>query len=295
MDASVVVLTWNGERYLDEVLRALAAQTVRPREVLAIDSGSRDRTRAILDAHGARVHAIDRAEFSHSRTRNLGARLAQGSHVVFLTQDATPRDALWLERLLRALAEYPRAAGAYSRQVPRAGANPLEAADLARTFGPVRRVQAHPGDAAELRRHLWELIRFSDVSAAYPRALLLERPFDEALAMGEDQEWAHRALGAGLEIVYEPASVVLHSHEHGLREKWERNRAMGAAFGHFLRPVLGPFPFPWPAWLFAVAADAGYLLREPRPRLDKLLWMARSPVHRAVMHLAYWRGWNASA
>jgi hypothetical protein len=46
------------------------------------------------------VITIDRAVLDHGGTRNLGAKQARGEILVFLTQDATPADDLWLENLV---------------------------------------------------------------------------------------------------------------------------------------------------------------------------------------------------
>ena len=84
-DVSVVLVSHNGARWLDEVLSAVRAQRTRQRfEVLAVDSSSTDATRSILERHGARVYVISQAEFGYGRTRNLGARLARGRYLVFM-------------------------------------------------------------------------------------------------------------------------------------------------------------------------------------------------------------------
>ena len=97
---SVLLVTKNAERYLDEVLDRIGQQRgcFQLDEIIAVDSGSRDRTLAILEAHAVRVIRIPPQEFGHGKTRNLAASHAQGDYLVFLTQDATPADADWLAR-----------------------------------------------------------------------------------------------------------------------------------------------------------------------------------------------------
>src|SRR5204862_6824878 len=94
--ASVVVPGRDGERYLEELLAALADQS--PDEVLVIDSGSRDRSVQIARAAGVELLAIAPAQFGHGRTRNLGAERTSGELICFLTQDATPLPG-WLDSL----------------------------------------------------------------------------------------------------------------------------------------------------------------------------------------------------
>ena len=84
----------DGERYLEELLEALAREGVD--EVLVIDSGSRDRSREIARAVGCRA-ARDRALASSATdgpaTSERNAR--RGELICFLTQDATPCPAGW--------------------------------------------------------------------------------------------------------------------------------------------------------------------------------------------------------
>src|SRR5437879_3232151 len=58
---SAVIPVLNGERYLREILEALAREGVD--ETLVIDSGSRDRSVAIARTAGATVLEVPRAEF----------------------------------------------------------------------------------------------------------------------------------------------------------------------------------------------------------------------------------------
>ena len=94
---SVAIPVLNGARYLDEVLTAVENQKVdREVETVIVDSGSTDGSLEIAEHHGARVHRIDKSEFSHGGTRNMLMGLASGDHVAFLTQDATPASPRWL-------------------------------------------------------------------------------------------------------------------------------------------------------------------------------------------------------
>ena len=57
---------------------------------------------------------------------------------------------------------------------------------------------------------------FSNVSAAFRRDALCRYPFDEALIMSEDQQVSRDLLEAGYAVVYQPRSVVIHSHNYTL-------------------------------------------------------------------------------
>ena len=113
---SILLVTKNGARYLAEVLDGIRRQrgSFRVEEIIAVDSGSRDGSVEILRAAGAQVMTIPAAAFGHGKTRNLVASHAHGDYLVFLTQDATPARADWLENLLAPLVADPLVVGAYS-------------------------------------------------------------------------------------------------------------------------------------------------------------------------------------
>lgn len=289
-DASVILLTYNGDKYLAQTIEMLWRQQ-QLAEIIAIDSGSTDATLDILQQPGVILHQIPKADFGHARTRNLAAKMASGKYIVFLTQDATPADSCWLEQLLMAFQRFGKVAGCYSRQIPRPGANPLDANDIRVSF-PIRQKTRSLPESGFHSKNVWELIHFSNSSSAYHRELLLENPFREDLPMAEDQEWAMRMLSLGYSTVYEPESMVLHSHDHTLREKYRRDFQMGGAFSKFLSPLLGRRKFPLIQCLYHMISDAAYI-RRYAPSQWK--WLFRSPIHRAAIHFAYYRGWNLEA
>ena len=215
---SVVIPVLNAERHLPELLPLLLAQRPRPPdEIVLVDSMSTDRTREIgLSFPGVAVVPIP--NFSHGRGRNLGVRTATGDVVVLLTQDARPADEHWLERLLAPLAE-PEVAAAYSRQVPYPGASPMERFFLLTRFPPGPPVRRRRQGHAPLGL---EDVFFSNVSAAVKRGLLLRHPFDESLIMSEDQQLSRDLLLAGHTVVYQPESVVVHSHRYSLATCFRR-------------------------------------------------------------------------
>jgi rhamnosyltransferase len=215
---SVVIPTLNAAPFLPRLFEAIFSQLpCAPVEVVLVDSMSTDATRAIA-ASDARVRVVPIAAFSHGRARNLGAREARGDIVVLLTQDAEPADGRWLAELLAPFAD-PQVVAAYSRQVPRDDANPMERYFLNDRFPPgppLRRVRTKDAPLG------LEDVFFSNVSAAIRRQTLLAHPFDEELIMSEDQQFSRDVIAAGAAVVYQPASVVVHSHNYSLATCFRR-------------------------------------------------------------------------
>ena len=215
---SIVIPVLNAEPYLERLLNVLKNQRpAPPQEIILVDSGSTDQTRQIATAH-PEVRIIEIEHFTHGGSRNRGAAEASGDIVVFLTQDALPRDPLWLQALTIPL-EDPTVATVCSRQIPYPDATPMERFFLQKRFpeiGEVRNLETLNGDIS------YERILFSDVSCAIRRSVLLENPFDETLIMSEDQQLARNLIREGFTMVYAPESVVVHSHRYTLIQTLKR-------------------------------------------------------------------------
>jgi rhamnosyltransferase len=201
-----------------------------------------------------------------------------------------------LECLLRPFEEFPNVAGTFSRQIPRPDANLLEANDIRKDFPHERFVKKLLPGQTPGRKEIWKLIRFSNSSSAYDRQLLSENPFAENLQMGEDQEWAKRMLEQNYTLIYEPASVVVHSHDHNLNDKYERSLRMGKSFSEFLHPALGrrSMVLEFGAWLVHIILDLKFIMSSASSLKMKFKWAILSPIHRAVIHYAYRKGWNST-
>lgn len=291
VDVSVVIPTFNGERYLGEVLDAIAAQRFDGQiETLVIDSGSTDATLDILRSRPhVRLHQIPNSEFGHGRTRNLGAQLARGRTIVFLTQDATPATSDWLTELVAPL-ELPRVRAVVGRQIPRRHAFPLQKYDIERTFaaqGPLDRptiVELGNGTGASLE----DLAFYSDVNSATHRAFLLQQIPLRDVQYSEDVAFARDVLEAGYRKAYSPGGAVLHSNDMGIREYARRLfdetlglRRAGAQppipgrFGAVLRAIKGAMQDT-----VRIARDLDYRLAE------RAKWLVVNPLY----HFARWDG-----
>jgi glycosyltransferase involved in cell wall biosynthesis len=83
----VVIPALNEETSIGELLDSLAIQTLPPWEVIVVDAGSRDRTRAFAESRSARFprfRILDCPGAYPGRARNEGARAARGPWILFL-------------------------------------------------------------------------------------------------------------------------------------------------------------------------------------------------------------------
>lgn len=223
---SVVIRCRDEAAHLAPVLDAVLSQEGAPRyEVVALDSGSRDGTLDLLATRSVRVEHLPPERFTYGRALNVGARHARGALVVYLSAHCRPLARHWLRALVAPFADAGVAAS-FGRQVPVPAVNPIEAITTTRIFPPVP-----PAG-----------VRFSTANGAVRRAAVLERPFDEEIAIAEDHVWA-AGLPAPARVVYVPDAPVAHSHPMSLRHWGARFYAHGLA-GEYARHRLGT-ALPW--------------------------------------------------
>ncbi len=228
---SVLLLTLDAMPGLPELWQRLAGQRIDASvEIVVVDSGSSDGTAEFLEPRVDRLVRIPREHFNHGTTRNLGIEACRGEKIALLVQDALPAGPSWLSELADAVRDEP-VAGAFSRQIPTAGASALARRQLAgwvaAELAP-RRTRLSPQGFA----HLTPLERmracaFDNVSSLVRREVWRQHPFAET-PIAEDIAWGRRVLLAGWELAYAPGSAVIHSHDRSLRYELARTRLLHA-------------------------------------------------------------------
>jgi rhamnosyltransferase len=247
LKVSVVIPTLNAGPDFEGLLEKLSEQEEDfELEVLVIDSGSMDGTAELAERYGATVRRIERQEFNHGATRNLGISLARGEYVALTVQDAVPLDTRWLATMVENLERDERVAAVYGRHVPRPESDVLTRALVTNlATASLDRREQEIGDpekyltmsSVERRR----VATFDNVSSCLRRSVWEEFPFEKT-SFAEDLRWGKRAVEAGYKIVYEPRSVIIHSHERGalydLRRHYVDQLVFIELFGSRLVPNL---------------------------------------------------------
>jgi glycosyltransferase involved in cell wall biosynthesis len=84
---TVVIPTYNYAHFVTEAVDSALAQTYPAVEVIVVDDGSTDDTRAVLSRYGDRIRYIYQENGGLSAARNTGIRAAAGELVTFLDSD----------------------------------------------------------------------------------------------------------------------------------------------------------------------------------------------------------------
>jgi len=116
---SVVIPVRNADRYLEDTLQSVFAQTYPHIQVIAVDDGSQDRSVDILERHSDRLVLIKQKNSGAAAARNRGVRVAKGKWIAFLDADD-----LWSpDKIQRQLDACGRCAWSYTDVIFMGGVN----------------------------------------------------------------------------------------------------------------------------------------------------------------------------
>ncbi|MGK2877398.1 MAG: rhamnosyltransferase WsaF family glycosyltransferase [Solirubrobacterales bacterium] len=273
---SVVIPVLNGAEFLDEVLTAVTGQLIDEKfEVLVIDSGSTDGSLEIVAAHpGVRLIEIDKSEFGHGRTRNLGVQNTSGELIAFLTQDATPASEHWLSAYRDAFRLADNMGAAFGPHLPRPGVSPIMARLLRDHFA-----QFGGEDGQPVIQEPGGPIYLSNSNSCISRAAWEQTPFRD-IAYAEDQAFGVDVFRNGWVKAYVPGAAALHSHDYGMAESFKRYfdeyRGLNDSVGERTEASASK---AFDIIASSVAEDQKYLEELGQPAWRRAAWGTRSAVY----------------
>lgn len=296
--ATVFIPTYNGEKYLKEILEAIVGQEADYSfEVLIIDSGSTDSTLDIIKKYTSnhdniRLIKIPNSEFGHGKTRNYAAKLAKGEFVVYLSHDAIPAHPHWLNEMLRPFTLNDKVVAVLGKQDPRIGCFPLMKYDIQgvfRRFGPDGGITLFQKTNDSISQQELDFLSFySDVNSATRRNFLLndmpyrDVPYSEDMLFGQD------VINAGLIKAYAPSGNVVHSNDISLKEynkrMFDETAGLQTAGNDIHR--LGVWAVMRNAARGALGDSVRIMRDSQYSTKRKLYWLVVNPLY----HVQRWRG-----
>lgn len=211
--ASLVIPVYGQFAHTLTCLRALAEHPPStPFEVVVVDDGSTDETvDALPRIAGARYHRRA-TNGGFIAACNDGAALARGTFLVFLNNDTIPQPG-WLEALLDTFRDEP-GAGLVGAQLRYPDGRLQEAGGVIFTDGSGWNYGKFESPDDPRFTYLRDCDYASGAAIAIPRALFAQLGgFDTryAPAYYEDTDLAFAVRAAGLRVIYQPASQVIHA------------------------------------------------------------------------------------
>lgn len=209
---SVLIPTWNGRDLLRTCLDSLAHQTLRDFEVVVAENGSSDGTAEMLarDYAWVQVVALER-NLGFARGVLAAYEAARGNLIVLLNND-TEAAPTWLEELVAAASDHPKAASFACKILLMQDRKRLHSA------GDYYGLDGEPGN-----RGVWEedgpafsergwVFGAQGAACAYRRSLLEAVGFFDAdlISYCEDVDLSWRANLRGYRCLYVPEARVFH-------------------------------------------------------------------------------------
>jgi glycosyltransferase involved in cell wall biosynthesis len=285
---SVVIPAYNAAATLDETLCSVRAQTHSALEIIVVDDGSTDATRALAERHAAadpRVHVLHQANAGVAAARNAGWKHSRSEFIAFVDADD-----LWaptkIERQVQALmAAGPQAGLAYCWTAR------LDASGVVtRCYGGTR----HEGEA------LSKILRSNFIGSGSNvlvrrQAVVDAEGFDSRLrAAGAEgcEDWLFNCRVAETHhFVSVPDYLVgyryLHDSMSSNRQRMLRSHML------MCRQMIARRPEQSAATLGGLQGYCAWLLREAidmrGPRQAWLLWLLMWREHRTVAWRVLWR------
>jgi GT2 family glycosyltransferase len=213
---SIVVCSYNGGRTLTQCLRSLGALDYPDYEVIVVDDGSTDDTRAIL-LQFPDVRAIHQPNRGLSVARNVGLQAATGEIIAYTDSDCFA-DADWLTHLVY--------------QLQRSGADAVGGPNLTPEDGWLAAcVAASPGQPTHVLESDQIAEHIPGCNMAFRRAALLTiNGFDpQYRKAGDDVDLCWRLQQAGKWITFAPAAFVWHHRRQGPRAYLKQQAGYGEA------------------------------------------------------------------
>jgi glycosyltransferase involved in cell wall biosynthesis len=203
---SVIIRTYNEEKYLGLLLRRISTQAnaLMKTEIVIVDSGSTDNTLTIAKKYGCRITYIDKSDFTYGRSLNVGCEFAQGDFLVFISGHCIPVDEHWLDNLLRPLINQ-NIAYSYGRQQGKDTTKFSEYRHFEKCF-PCYSKQPQEGFFC------------NNANAAITKTTWQKFKFNEELTGLEDMFIAKQLIDTGEKIAYVTEASVYHIHDENWRQ-----------------------------------------------------------------------------
>lgn len=251
---SVVIPTYNCDRYLAQAIESALSQSLSACEVIVIDDGSTDATPEVLRHYQPQIRSVRQVNQGVAIARNHGIDLAQGQWVAFLDAD----DFLFPDALM---ARWAIAESCLKSQpnlgIVHSGWQRVNAE------GEVLMLVEPWQQVPQLNLESW--LRWKPV---LPSAMLFRRDwlvqsggFDPRFPPAEDTELVLRLSQMGCEAVWlEQMTVSYRQHQDSAMHKGlPQARSLSAVIDHFFAQTDLPESIRW---------------LEPQVRYNTLIWIA---------------------
>lgn len=213
MIVSIIIRTYNEERYLNDLLNSINNQIVNNHiiEIIIVDSGSTDNTLKIAKSHNCIIKKIEKINFSFGRSLNLGCATANGEILIFISGHCIPTNEFWLQNLINPILSN-KVILTYGKQIGGLNTNFSEL-QIFEKYYPSESKIPQVG------------IFCNNANSAILKSEWIKFKFDEDLTGLEDMHLAKKLYDSGLLLGYVSNAIVYHLHHENwgkIKNRFER-------------------------------------------------------------------------
>ena len=209
--ASVIIVNWNGRKFLPECLESLRHQAYLRFSIILVDNGSTDGSVDFVAQNYPEVHTIALPKnVGFSVANNLAIKTVHTEYVALLNNDAVAHP-LWLQSLIRALESCPEAGFAASKMLYYDNPEIIDRAGDSYTRAGAGLLRGRAEPASSYNQQEW-IFGACAAAALYRSRMLWDIGlFDEDFfLLYEDVDLSFRAQLRGYKCLYVPEAIVHH-------------------------------------------------------------------------------------
>lgn len=209
--ASVIIINWNGKKFLPECLEGLKYQNFQPSSVIIVDNGSTDGSIDFINRNYPSVKVIVLPENKGFPTAcNIAIKTIRSEYVALLNNDAVPHP-LWLQSLIGGLENHPEAGFAASRMLFYDNRNKIDRAGDGYTRAGIALLGGRGMKADKCDKEKWVFGACAG-AALYRTSMLRDIGlFDEDFfLLYEDVDLSFRSQLRGYKCLYVPTAIAYH-------------------------------------------------------------------------------------
>ena len=213
LKVTVIIVNWNGGRFLDRCLSALLSQTGAPHEIILVDNASSDASLDIVGRFPSVRLLAQNENLGFARANNLAIEAASaGSEWIALLNPDAFVEPRWLETLLLAAHDYPIFDVYGSKLVNAADPAVLDGAGDTYHISGLAWRTGNGAAVSSFSERAREVFSPCAAAALYRRSALVKvGGFDEDyFCYVEDVDLGFRLRLAGYRCLYVPSSVAHH-------------------------------------------------------------------------------------
>lgn len=211
---SIIIVNWNGRKWLKDCLDSLKKQTYKKFEIILVDNASTDDSVSFIKKHYPKVNIVqNKTNRGFAGGNNDGLKVAKGEYILLLNNDTwSPPN--FLKNFIKAFDEIPQAGCVQSKMVLLSNPKKL---DVAGAYWTDSSFLYHYGFGKNANRPEYNKTMpfFSNKGAS---VMILRKVIDE-FGLFDDDFWlyyeetdfCHRLWLAGYECWYYPKAVVHHA------------------------------------------------------------------------------------